>query len=234
VAGDKKKKPADLDQAQKEELTRRGLWFVAGGVGLVLVAVGTLYRLGGLAAGFEYTVVTMVLGVCGVIVASRGTKLIEAARHIHREESADQKGVVTVELEHNRWNNFGWGLFLLAISALFITRFGITGKSFALLFVAFGIRNGYRFVQTLLRPPGRILVEKTDVELPRGLCRDNPVQCKRADVKHAFMLRRSVPWGRTGPVLVVELDNLALVYPRNWFHSDADQERIALALTAEL
>ena len=45
-----------------------------------------------------------------------------------------------------------------------------------------------------------------------------------------YFLRRSVPWNRSAPVLVVELGPKAMAFPRDWFASEADQRRIVHAL----
>jgi hypothetical protein len=45
-----------------------------------------------------------------------------------------------------------------------------------------------------------------------------------------YFLRRSVPWNRSAPVLVVELGKRAMAFPRDWFATEADQRRIVHAL----
>ena len=40
-------------------------------------------------------------------------------------------------------------------------------------------------------------------------------------VSAAYFLRRSVPWTRAAPVLVIEADDTAYAYPRDWFVNEA-------------
>jgi hypothetical protein len=49
-------------------------------------------------------------------------------------------------------------------------------------------------------------------------------------VTAAYFLRRSVPWTKAAPVLIVEVGERAYVYPRDWFRTEADQRRILDAL----
>ena len=47
-----------------------------------------------------------------------------------------------------------------------------------------------------------------------------------------YFLRRSVPWNRAAPVLVVELGERRSLFPRDWFASEADQRHVVHALLA--
>jgi hypothetical protein len=49
-------------------------------------------------------------------------------------------------------------------------------------------------------------------------------------VTAVYFLRRSVPWNRSAPVLVIELGPKAMAFPRDWFASEADQRHIIHAL----
>lgn len=57
-----------------------------------------------------------------------------------------------------------------------------------------------------------------------------PVVAKPQDVTAAYFLRRSVPWNQAAPVLVVELGAKAMLFPRDWFASEADQRHVIHAL----
>jgi hypothetical protein len=81
--------------------------------------------------------------------------------------------------------------------------------------------------------PGTIEVTSSGVSLPRGLCTNKPVKVAHNDVTAVYMLRRSVPWHRAAPVLVVELGAKAMIYPRDWFASEADQRAIITALVGD-
>jgi len=55
-----------------------------------------------------------------------------------------------------------------------------------------------------------------------------------SEVKHAFFLRRAVPWTSTAPLLIVEAGGHAHVYPRDWFASEGDQYRIVRTIRQHL
>jgi hypothetical protein len=164
-----------------------------------------------------------------------------------------------VQLESGRWRHFGWGAFCIVAGALLVWKLGTVGKWVGVVLIlisGFSVKN---FVTTLLRPAGRIEVDAEQVVLPRGLCRGEDT-VPIADVKHAFFLRRAIPWTRAGPVLVIEVirsrfteekrgnpyrhpaetedDQRIYAYPRDWFatgpRGDADQKRVAAVLNRRL
>jgi hypothetical protein len=69
--------------------------------------------------------------------------------------------------------------------------------------------------------------------LPRNPHRPNPLKLTPKDVTAVYFLRRSVPWNKSSPVLVIELGDKALAYPRDWFASEADQRHVVHALLAQ-
>ena len=60
-----------------------------------------------------------------------------------------------------------------------------------------------------------------------------PVKVAPTDVTAVYFLRRSVPWNRSAPVLIVELGARAMAFPRDWFASEADQRHVIHALLAK-
>ena len=82
----------------------------------------------------------------------------------------------------------------------------------------------------LTNPPGTIVVSDKRVVLPRGLSLGKPIEVKPADISAVYFLRRSVPWNRSAPVLVVEVGTHAMAFPRDWFASEADQRHVIHAL----
>ena len=158
-----------------------------------------------------------------------------AARH---ERSAARRGAgestFQVSLEHGRWRHFGWIVFGAAVGALLLWKLGVVGKAVGVVLVGMSALHVYRFVRTLLHPAGRIEIGDDSVLLPDGLCREAAPPVPYDQVRHAFFLRRAVPWSHTGPVLVVETAAQIFIYPRDWFSSDSDQRRVALALNRRL
>ena len=143
-------------------------------------------------------------------------------------------GPTSVSLEHSRWRTFAWAAAGLFIGAVLVWKLGSVGKGVGVVLIGVSLWAGRSFVLTLMNEPGSIHVDQDDITLPRGLCRSAPVTLTVKDLRHAYFLRRAVPWTRTGPLLVVETDRGVFQYPRDWFATDSDQRRIAAALNHRL
>ncbi len=57
-----------------------------------------------------------------------------------------------------------------------------------------------------------------------------PVVVKPSDVTAVYLLRKSVPWNTAAPVLVVEIGDRAMLFPRDWFSSESKQRHVVRAL----
>ncbi len=139
-----------------------------------------------------------------------------------------------VLLEHGRWRHLGWVVVGAVAGCLLLWKLGAVGKAIGIIMLGITVFHMYRFVRTLMHPAGRIELRDEAVLLPDGLCRKAAHTVPYDQVKHAFFLRRAVPWSRTGPILVVETSQQVFIYPRDWFSSDSDQRRVALALNRRL
>ena len=128
----------------------------------------------------------------------------------------------------------GWAVFHLVVGTLLIAKLGAVGVWIGVVLVVLGVFRGWELVQSFLHPPGTIVVSDREVVLPRGLCLSRPVVIEPARVTAAYFLRRSVPWNRSAPVLVVELGRDALAFPRDWFASEADQRHVLNALVQRM
>lgn len=167
---------------------------------------------------------------------SPATGVDASARKAERAAARRSAGESTfhVSLESGRWRHLTWIVTSAAVGVLLLWKLGVVGKAVGVLLLAYGALNVYRFVRTLLNPAGRIEVRDDGVVLPIGLCTRGTTTVPYDEVRHAFFLRRAVPWSRTGPILVIEAGNRAFTYPRDWFTSDSDQRRVALALNRRL
>jgi hypothetical protein len=116
------------------------------------------------------------------------------------------------------------------LGLLLIWKLGTVGVWAGYVMIALGLYRTYLLVQTYRHPPGTIAVGGEKIRLPRGLHRGPPLEVAPGEVTAVYFLRRSVPWNRAAPVLVVELGERALVYPRDWFASEADQRHVVHAL----
>lgn len=135
-----------------------------------------------------------------------------------------------IELEVSRQRAIGWTLFGLVLGGLLIHGLGTVGVWVGIALVATGLYHAWQLVQTLLHPPGTIEVWEHQISLPRGLCLPRPVVVAPQEVTAIYFLRRSVPWNRAAPVLVIELGAKAMVFPRDWFASEADQRHVIHAV----
>jgi hypothetical protein len=135
-----------------------------------------------------------------------------------------------IELEISRQRSIGWTIGGLIVGALLIKGLGTVGQWAGVVLVIMGLYHAWQLIQSLLHPPGTIVVSDREVVLPRGLCLPRPVVVTPAEITSIYFLRRSVPWNRAAPVLIVELGERAMAFPRDWFASEADQRHIVHAL----
>jgi hypothetical protein len=139
-------------------------------------------------------------------------------------------GAIAVELEVSRRRSAAWTIFGLVVGGLLIWKLGTVGVWGGVALVATGLYHAWNLIQTFLYPPGTITISDREVSLPRGLCMPRPVVAKPQDVTAVYFLRRSVPWNHAAPVLIIELGEEAMAFPRDWFASEADQRHIVHAL----
>jgi hypothetical protein len=159
-----------------------------------------------------------------------GAAATEAERRDAAARTARPFRPVHIELEVSRNSSIAWALFDLILGALLIRGLGTVGEWVGLALVVLGLYHAARLARTLIYPPGTIVVSEREVSLPRGLCAPRPVITTPKDITAIYFLRRSVPWNRVAPVLVVELGPRAMVFPRDWFASEADQRHVIHAV----
>ena len=145
-------------------------------------------------------------------------------------DTFDASKPVEIELEVSRQRAMSWTIFGIVFGALLIWKLGTVGVWAGVMLVVLGVFRAYELAQTFLHPPGTIIVNDTEVVLPRGLSMGKPVKAARSEVTAVYFLRRSVPWNRSAPVLVVELGQRAFAFPRDWFASEVDQRHVVHAL----
>lgn len=141
-----------------------------------------------------------------------------------------RSGPIEIELEVSRQRAGSWAVFGLVVGALLIWKLGTVGVWVGVILMIVGAFHAWELVQTFLHKPGTIVVREDKVILPRGLCMGKPLEVTPADVTAVYFLRRSVPWNRSAPVLVIELGTRAMAFPRDWFASEADQRHVVHAL----
>lgn len=146
------------------------------------------------------------------------------------EASADVGGRVSVDLAHTRGSHLRWTLIGGVLGVACVLMLGTLGKGLGVVLLVLAAWAAFKLILTYRHPPGTIVIDGDDVALPRGLCQGEPSRVKRGDVTAAYFLRRSVPWTRAAPVLVVEAGGKAYAYPRDWFASESDQRRVLDAL----
>jgi len=167
------------------------------------------------------------------VVASDGGADGEGAKPDKARERRPSEPTA-IELEVSRQRSAGWTVFGIIVGGLLIWKLGTVGVWGGIVLVAMGVYHAWNLAQTLLYPPGTIIVSEREVTLPRGLCVPRPVVVKPQDITAAYFLRRSVPWNHASPVLIVELGPKAMAFPRDWFASEADQRHVIHHLRALL
>jgi hypothetical protein len=152
-----------------------------------------------------------------------------------RDAKAEAKAAtVAIHLEHGRGRNLTWMVTGLAAGAALLFIFGVVGKVIGLLLLIMAILSGISAARTLRHEPGTIRVAADHVELPEGLCRGHTEKVPLGEVRHAYTLRRALPFGRTGPLLVVETARGNFAYARDWFASESDQRRVEMAINRRI
>ena len=152
----------------------------------------------------------------------------------HNRDVANGKAgkVVKVDFEVYRGAWIGWLVIGSVLGGLMVVKLGTLGQYLGGVLIVLAAWNGFKLALSLLHKPGTIEVSAERVVLPRGLCRGNPLVLSHAEVTSAYFLRNSVPWNRSAPLLIIEANQIAHAFPRDWFSSEADQRRIISALVA--
>jgi len=145
----------------------------------------------------------------------------------------EDKGPLVIPLRPARGKHVGWALIGLLVGFLFAFAFG--GPGGVVVGIAAAGWGGYHVYRLALFTFARRQVLRIDderAELPRGPVGEKVTSVAPGEIKHVFVLRRSVPLFQASPVLVLEVGDEAFTYPRDWFASEGDQERIAAAIRA--
>jgi hypothetical protein len=153
-----------------------------------------------------------------------------APEAVERAPAGKSSRPVRIELEVSRQRSIGWTIAGLLLGGLLIRGLGTVGVWFGMFLVAMGLYHAWQLLRTVLHPPGTIVVSDREVTLPRGPCKSRPVVVAPSEITAIYFLRRSVPWNHTAPVLIIELGDRAMAFPRDWFASEADQRHIIHAV----
>ena len=137
---------------------------------------------------------------------------------------------VEIELEVSRQRWITWTVGGVFGGLLLIWKLGTVGIWVGYVLIALGLYRAYQLAMSYIYPPGKFIISEHKVSVPRGVHRPRPLELQPSDVTAVYFLRRSVPWNRSAPVLVVELGDRALTFPRDWFASEADQRHVIHAL----
>jgi hypothetical protein len=137
---------------------------------------------------------------------------------------------VEVELEVSRQRWITWTIGGIVGGALLVWKLGTVGVWVGYVLIALGLWRAYQLAMSYLHPPGKFIISEHKVSLPRGVHRPRPLELEPSAITATYFLRRSVPWNRSAPVLIVELGERALAFPRDWFASETDQRHVIHAL----
>jgi hypothetical protein len=149
-------------------------------------------------------------------------------------DSSGRRDVIEIELEHSRQREIAWTIGGILGGLLLVAKLGTVGVWGGYAMIAYGLYKAYLLVMSFVNPPGTIVVTDRKVVLPRGVHRGKPLEVTPTQVTAVYFLRRSVPWNRSSPVLVIELGEKAMIFPRDWFATEADQRHIVHALLSQM
>jgi hypothetical protein len=139
-----------------------------------------------------------------------------------------------IDLKASPMRHLLWGAVGLVIGGVMIARMGVLGWVLGGAVALAGLVAARSFVRTLLHKPGTIAVRDDEVVLPTELCSGQTQTMPLAELRHAYLLRRALPFNKTGPVLVVETRRGVFQYPRDWFEGETDQQRVSQTLNRRL
>ncbi len=149
-----------------------------------------------------------------------------------RQEDPKRSPLETVEIElevsRQRW--ITWTIGGIIGGALLVWKLGTVGVWAGYVLIVIGLFRAYQLAMSFVHPPGKFVISEDKVVLPRGVHRAKALEVEPSAVTATYFLRRSVPWNRSAPVLVVELGERAMAFPRDWFASEADQRHVIHAL----
>lgn len=137
---------------------------------------------------------------------------------------------VTIELEVSRQRWITWAIGGVIGGLLLIWKLGTVGVWAGYVLIAIGLVRAVQLAMSFKYPAGSFVISEHKVSLPKGVHRPSAIEVEPSAVTAAYFLRKSVPWNRSAPVLVVELGDRALAFPRDWFASEADQRHVIHAL----
>src|SRR6476469_4024940 len=154
-------------------------------------------------------------GVSAMSTSTRSKPESQSSRATGPETDNKTPSTTSVELEPSRQRQLTWAIGGTIGGILLIMKLGTVGVWAGYVLIALGLFRAYQLVMTFVNPPGTITVTDSKVVLPRGLHRGKPIEVTPKDVTAVYFLRRSVPWKHASPVLVVELGEKAMAYPRD-------------------
>jgi hypothetical protein len=149
-------------------------------------------------------------------------------------KKSEAEPTLEISLAHARWRHLLWGSVALAAAVFVAVRMGQLGWVLGAICAVYGVSSTWAFIQTLLHDPGTVIVRDDELVLPTALCSGTSVTTPLADLRHAYLLRRALPWNHAGPVLVVETRQRVFQYPRDWFAGENDQKNIVTAVNRRL
>jgi hypothetical protein len=156
-----------------------------------------------------------------------GAAKADSAAHV-------EGGRLAVMFEILRGRSAGWAIFGLAAGSLLIAMMGTVAQWLGVILIGVGAFAAWSLIRTFVFPAGTIVVDDDGVSLPRGQCTKAVDRRPLAEVTAAYFLRRSVPWTRAAPVLVIEAAGKAYAYPRDWFVNEAEQRQIIHAILGRI
>jgi hypothetical protein len=144
------------------------------------------------------------------------------------------EGRLAIVFEILRGRSMGWAIFGIVAGTLLVVMMGTVAQWLGAILIGVGVLAAWSLLRTYLFPPGRIVVDDDGVTLPRGHCTRAVERVGLGDVTAAYFLRRSVPWTRAAPVLIIEAAGKAYAYPRDWFVNEAEQRKVIHAILGRI
>ena len=145
---------------------------------------------------------------------------------------AEAATVVRVELNTSRLRHGVSAIIGIALGVFLAINTNTLGQWTGYGLLAWGVYHGCWWIYTTARGTAALTVEPTQIHLPARAYRGASTSLPTNALTAAYLLRHSSPWHKAAPTLVIEAGDKAFLYPRDWFHGEADRRRLIDAIAA--
>ena len=140
--------------------------------------------------------------------------------------------IVSVKLNTSQLRHGISALVGVVLGAFLVIKTNTLGQWTGYGLLAWGAYHAIWWVYATAVGTAGIVVGRAETKLPARASRGPLTTLPTSSLTAAYLLRHASPWNKAAPTLVIEAGDKAFLYPRDWFHGEADQRRIIDAIAA--